>query len=428
MRKFWLAFIGVGAAFFADCMTIALAQAEDSYNKELFGHRVRIVDKDYMERLTIDGKTVVKNRYVSIDGKHTIAGVGVLIGSSSGGGTICPEPAIFVVSFPKARPFRLHGPKGDCGTITYEVEKDTIRFLRSKAYKPKIWTWTPDKGMSAEADVNLPNSFQDSDLWQDISAGRVDHPLLLFSHPQMKEAIKAWMGKDEDRIAHAAFGAGDVEHKGDLFVAKACANPNAFCDDEQIIFVFDTKAKERFVAWKLFEKPPVVKPAAEQWSPLARAELDEWLKRWDKSEASPTPSISNSNAVTDDLLNDLRNQHLSKPEEVFNHPDMVIPIETLLLGYRETVMSMVRGGQGTVDDKGNVIVGTSCLPDECSDKSLMFVLDPTSKHVFFAWKTPGNPVAAKPPVKEWPQPAKAELTAWSKRWTEAAQNGGKKPQ
>lgn len=266
MRKVWPAFIGVGAALFAGCMTIAPAQAADLYNKELFGHRVRIVEKDNTERLMIDGKTVVKDRYVSINEEHTIAGAGALIGSSSEGGSLCPEPAIFVVSFPKDRPFRLHGPKGDCGEITYEVEKDAIHFLRSKAYKPKTWTWTPDKGMSAEVDANLPNPFQDSDLWQDISAGRVDHPLLLFSHPQMKEAIKAWMGIDEDRIAHAAFGAGDVEHKGDLFVAKACARPNAFCDDEQIIFVFDTKTKERFVAWKLFEKPPVVKPAAEQWS------------------------------------------------------------------------------------------------------------------------------------------------------------------
>ncbi len=212
----------------------------------------------------------------------------------------------------------------------------------------------------------------------------------------MKEVIKAWMGKDEDRIAHAAFGAGDVEHKGNLFVAKACATPNAFCDDEQIIFVFDTKAKERFIAWKLFEKPLIVKPAAEQWSPLARAELDEWLKRWEEiaTPASREPTPVDTSA--EDLLNDLRNKRLSKPEDIFKHSGMFLPTETLLTGYRETVRSMVRGGQGTVEDKGNVIVGTSCLPDECNDKSLMFALDPASKRVFFAWKTPGNLTIVKP--------------------------------
>ena len=160
---------------------------------------------------------------------------------------------------------------------------------------------------------------------------------------------------------------------------------------------------------------------------MARAELDDWLNKWEDHEAHLKNPPPPRDTVTDDLLHDLRSKHLSKPEEVFKRPDMVIPIETLLLGYREPGMSMVRGGQGTVEDKGNVIVGTSCLPDECSDKSLMFALDPTSKRVFFAWKTPGNPIVVKPPVKEWPQPAKAELTAWSKRWTEAAQNSGKKP-
>jgi hypothetical protein len=242
----------------------------------------------------------------------------------------------------------------------------------------------------------------------------------------MAELIKEWIGKEEDRVVYAAFGAGNVEHKGDLFVASSCARH--MCGAEEIMFVFDTTTKGIFVSWKLSEKPPVVKPAAEQWSPLARAELDEWLEKWENNDAllkTPSPP---RDAVTDNLLNDLRSKHLSKPEEVFKHPDMVIPIETLLLGYRETVMSMVRGGQGTVEDKGNIIVGTSCLPDECSDKSLMFAFDPTSKHVLFAWKTPGDPIVVKPPVKEWPQPARSELAAWSKRWTEAAQNGGKKPQ
>lgn len=431
MRDFWRAFIGVGAAVFAGCMTIALAQAEDSYNKELFGHRVRIIEKDNIDRLMIDGKAVadgkdvVEGMVVSIDRELTINGVGVLIGYQSIVATAC-DANIFVVSLPKNRPFRLYGPKGDCSTITYEVEKNAIRFLRSQNYKPKTWTWTPEKGMSAEADANLPNPFQDSDLWQDLSAGRVDHPLLLFSHPQMAELIKTWIGKEEDRVVYAAFGAGNVERKGDLFVASSCARH--LCGSEEIMFVFDTTTKGIFVSWKLDEKPPVVKPAAEQWPPLARAELDEWLKKWEEIAPPALKEPAPVDTSADDLLNDLRNKRLSKPEDIFKHPGMFLPTETLLTGYRETVMSMVRGGQGTVEDKGNVIVGTSCLPDECNDKSLMFALDPTSKRILFAWKTPGNPIVVKPPVKEWPRPARVELAAWSKRWTTADQSGGKKQQ
>ncbi len=366
--NFWPALVGVGAAVFAGCMSIAPAQARDLYNKELFGHRVRIVEKDNIQRLMIDGKgvaagkDVIEGVLVSIDRELTINGAGVLIGYQHTVATAC-DGSIFVVSLPKNRPFRLYGPNGDCSTITYEVEKNTIRFLRSKTYKPKAWTWTAERGFSAETDANLPNPFQDSDLWQDLSAGRVDHPLLLFSHPQMAELIKAWIGKEEDQVVYAAFGAGNVEHKGDLFVASSCARH--LCGAEEIMFVFDTTTKGIFVSWKLDNKPLVVKPAAEQWSPLARAELDEWLKRWEEiaTPASKEPAPVDTSA--DDLLNDLRNKRLVKPEDIFKHPGMFLPTETLLTGYRETVMSMVRGGQGTVEDKGNVIVGTSCLPDEC---------------------------------------------------------------
>jgi hypothetical protein len=246
----------------------------------------------------------------------------------------------------------------------------------------------------------------------------------------MKDAIASLIGDDRKTVYDIADGIGGLQRKGELFISTG-ARPHEW-GKREVMFVFDPTTEGIYVSWKPgVNKPPVVRPMAEQWSPLARVQLDEWLKRREEiaaiaaSPASEKPAPVDTSA--DDLLNDLRNKRLSKPEDIFKHPGMFLPTETLLTGYRETVLSMVRGGQGTVEDKGNVIVGTSCLPDECNDKSLMFALDP-GKRVLFAWKTPGNLIVVKPPVKEWPRPGRVELAAWSKRWTEAAQNGGKKTQ
>ncbi len=97
--NFWPAFVGVGAALFTGCMTVAPAQAED------FGHRVKIIEKDGEKRLTIDGKTIVKDTYVSIDEKRTVAGVGVLIGSSSGVGLSALSRQFSLYRFQRIAPF-----------------------------------------------------------------------------------------------------------------------------------------------------------------------------------------------------------------------------------------------------------------------------------------------------------------------------------
>jgi len=320
----------------------------------------------------------------------------------------------------------------ECSEITYKIEDKAIRFTSApRSDKPRTWTWSPAKGMSTKVAAVIPNPFQNSDLWEDLRTGRLTHPSELFRHPGMKDAIASLIGDDRKTVYDIADGTGSLERKGELFVGTG-APPHEW-GEREVMFVFDPTTRGIYVSWKPgVDKPLVVRPEAEQWSPLARVQLDEWLKKWEEiaaiaaSPASKEPTPVDTSA--DDLLNDLRNKRLSKPEDIFKHPGMFLPTETLLTGYRETVMSMVRGGQGTVEDKGNVIIGTSCLPDECNDKSLMFALDPTSKRVFFAWKTSGKPIVVKPPVKEWPQPARSELAAWSKRWTEAAQNGAKKTQ
>jgi hypothetical protein len=400
-----------------------------SYRKQLYGHQISIVGPDDDE-LVIDGKTVLTGLSIGIDGEHSINGVGVLIGRSFKYAETCSY-SIFVVSLPNNGPARLHGPKWDCGSnVIYTVEKDAIRFVRSIDYKPKTWVWTPDKGMSAEVSAATLQAQRTMgpDLWHDLRDQRFDRPVEFFSHPNMRETIKKLIGKDEDRVARAAFGAGKIEREGALFVATSCA-PYA-CGTEELLFVFDTTNKGIYAAWKLDdEKPYIVRPAADKWSSLARSELDKWTKRWDSSEATRTdvPISAETSALQSTLFEQLRTKRLSKSEDVFSHPGMVIPIETLLGGNRETVMSIVRGGQGTLDYKGDIVVGTLCQPKECAEKSLLFAVDVAKKQVFFAWRVPGQPITMKPPIEGWSQLAKAELATWSKRWTASSQNGGSKP-
>jgi hypothetical protein len=239
--------------------------------EEAFGHKIQLTDS----RLLIDGKTVLKSLSVYTDGKHTINGVGVIIGEHFPKAAQCASN-LFVVSFPKDRPYRLHSTKIDCSPTDYEVGKDEIRFFRSEDYKPKTWTWTPEKGMSEEVDLPVPNQFQRFDLWQDLSAERTDSPWALFRHPQMKDVINTLIGKDKDMVESIIYGPGDIAHKGNLFVATACA-PHA-CSFAKVILVFDTSRKGIFVAWKPDDNPFVVRPPSEQWPSQARAELDKWMK------------------------------------------------------------------------------------------------------------------------------------------------------
>jgi hypothetical protein len=239
--------------------------------EEAFGHKIQLSDS----RLIIDGKTVLKSLSVYTSEKHTINGVGVIIGEHFPRAAQC-APNVFVVSFPKDQPYRLHSTKVDCSPTAYEIEKDGIRFFRSEDYKPKTWTWTPEKGMSAEVDLPVPNQFQRFDLWQDLSAGRVEEPWSLFRHPQMKDVINTLVGKDKDYVEGIAYGTGDIAHKGNLFVATACA-PHA-CFSAKVILVFDTSSKGIFIAWKSTGSPPVVRPSSEQWTPQARVELNKWMK------------------------------------------------------------------------------------------------------------------------------------------------------
>lgn len=245
--------------------------AEKRGVEEMFGHKVQLSKT----RLTVDGRVVVKGLSVWTREKRTVNGVGALIGFHYPAPTSC-APTIFVVSFPKDQAPSVSTPKKDCSPTTYEVEKDAIRFFRSENYKPKTWTWTPETGMSAEVDLPVPNQFQRFDLWQDLAAGRVDDHMSLFTHPQMKDVIKALIGKDKGKFDDAASWWGDVVHKGGLYVLPSCA-PHV-CSSGKLLFVLDTTNKRIFVAGKSNDDPLVVLPSAEQWTPQARAELDAWMK------------------------------------------------------------------------------------------------------------------------------------------------------
>lgn len=239
--------------------------------EEAFGHKIQLSET----RLTVDGKVVVKGLSVWTSEKHTVKGVGALVGFHYPAPTSC-APTIFVVSFPKNQTPTVSTPKRDCSPTTYEVEKDAIRFFRSESYKPKTWTWTPETGMSAEVDLPMPNQFQRFDLWQDVSGGRVDDPMSLFTHPQMKGVIKALIDKNKGKFDDAASWWGDVGHKGDLYVLSSC-EPHA-CSFGRLLFVLDTTSKGIFVAGKSNDDPLVILPSAEQWPSQARAQLDAWMK------------------------------------------------------------------------------------------------------------------------------------------------------
>jgi hypothetical protein len=96
-------FVAVTVVAMVTCQ-IGIAKAAD-FEMKMFGHHVLVLQRDFEQVLSIDGREVLKDAILHIEDIHLISGTPAIVRSSSAGGNAC-DAAPFIVSFPRRATLR----------------------------------------------------------------------------------------------------------------------------------------------------------------------------------------------------------------------------------------------------------------------------------------------------------------------------------
>jgi hypothetical protein len=111
----------------------------------------------------------------------------------------------------------------------------------------------------------------------------------------------------------------------------------------------------------------------------------------------------------------LRDHKAMHPAELFSNAGVAADIYALLGADRAQYERSITGvGSGTFD--GDVFVGMACTPHMCTEEEAILVADIDSRTVYLAWKPMNRKIIVRPPVKQWPDKARAALKDWAAKW------------
>lgn len=242
-----------------------------------FGSSIQVVGRTGPQALKIDGRQVHSNVFVSVEEIGSVADVGVIIGTSSGGGNIC-DGSHFVISIPRGRAARFDGPLNACGTVLKSIGGDAIEFERpaSPGIHGSTWRWTFADGFQPTG--TLTHTASPSRGWPELRERQIAHPIELLSYGPIAGRIRAMTESDYPIFATIIGGPGSGEFRGDMYVGTTCA-PHQ-CSIQEAITIADLTTRQVFLAYKLDGLPIVVRPKVAEWPPAARAALRNWARKW----------------------------------------------------------------------------------------------------------------------------------------------------
>ncbi|AIC28133.1 hypothetical protein IE4771_CH03039 [Rhizobium etli bv. mimosae str. IE4771] len=245
---------------------------------QFFGHHVVITrGDDSQDSLKIDDREVLKNYYVDIDEMHVVDGMGVAIGTSSGGGNAC-EGSPFVVSFPKGQNPRIDGPLDSCFIVTVKPADD--RLILSTPATPnqagQKWEWTVSAGFKeVQGEAFVADT---SKGWDQLRERSVTHPGGLLDYAEVAAEINRLAGADKALVNDILLGVGAGEFKGDFFVGTSCSRH--MCTDQEAVIVANLASRTVYLAWKPSGQKIKVNPEVKTWPEKAKAELRQWAAKW----------------------------------------------------------------------------------------------------------------------------------------------------
>lgn len=243
----------------------------------MFGHDVSILkDAKGNDSLSVDGRPVHADRFLSLDEFAVVGGVPVVVGTSSNGGNAC-EGAPFVMSFPDGKSPRLDGPLETCFLVKVEVGRDAIAFsTAAQSSAPgERWRWT---AAGIESLSSIPFNVDRSKDWADLRSRQVTHPAALLDYGPVTDALNELLGADREYVTPILEGVGSVEYKGDFLIGTVCQRHS--CTVVEAIVVIDMRKRSIHVAWKPENGKIVVRPAIGGWPQPARSALKAWASKW----------------------------------------------------------------------------------------------------------------------------------------------------
>lgn len=247
------------------------------FEMKMFGHHVVVLQRDFEQVLSIDGREVLKDAILNMEDIRLISGTPAIVGSSSAGGNAC-DAAPFVVSFPRDSNPRVDGPIESCRPVRMDVLADQLTFSTTALpnSRGEIWTWTPASGFTKSGHKDFVANT--SRGWSELREKTVSHPSELLSFGEVAAQINVLLGAEKGEYSDIILGVGSGSFDGDYFVGSACTRH--LCQEEEALLVASVQGKQVFLAWKPSGEKIVVRPPVKQWPERAKAALREWAEKW----------------------------------------------------------------------------------------------------------------------------------------------------
>ncbi|MFS2327594.1 hypothetical protein U2P60_19650 [Brucella sp. H1_1004] len=124
-------FVGVILKFLVITCLILSGVVTDAHAIDIgkiSGYEISLTEQDYEKILKVDGREMHRNAIIHFYEVTTVAGVPIIVGSSSAGGNAC-DGSPFVISFPLNGKPRLDGPIDSCASVSYEIDQGKVVFL-----------------------------------------------------------------------------------------------------------------------------------------------------------------------------------------------------------------------------------------------------------------------------------------------------------
>lgn len=201
-----------------------------------------------------------------------------------------------------------------------------------------------------------------------------------------------------------------------VVVGSSSAGGNT-CDSSPFVISFPTGAKPKVDGPIESCRPVTIDVLADQLTFKTTALPNSPGETW-----TWTPASGFAKSVDQDFIADtskgwseLREKTVSHPSELLSFGEVAAQINDLLGSDKDDYSNIILGvGSGSFD--GDYFVGSACTRHLCQEEEALLVASIQEKTVFLAWKPSGEKIVVRPPVKQWPERAKAALREWAEKW------------
>lgn len=140
------------------------------------------------------------------------------------------------------------------------------------------------------------------------------------------------------------------------------------------------------------------------------------VKSWTWTPSGSLSESPHTHPMTEGMgWTSLWERKVDHPADLLGSEEIVADLRKLTGDKWERARDLM-SGVGSVEFKGDVLIGTTCAPRMCGIIEQFVALDMQARKAFVAIKEKGQDIIVFPAVKEWPATPKLELARWAKPW------------